>query len=378
MHRELMLDFARRTGLSPASSAPRRYLWTDAFAVCNLLGLYRDSGDDSWLGLARSLVDQVHHTLGRFRPDDERRGWISGLSDREGERHPTIGGLRIGKSLAERGPDQPYDEALEWDRDGQYFHYLTKWMHALHRMGRVTGEADYHRWAVELAHTACDRFVHRSPVDGRWRMYWKMSTDLTRPLVPSMGQHDPLDGYVTLNQLQHCPPEAGAEVPDLAPQIARFGQLCAGQRWATDDALGIGGLLWDAWRLVQLGSRCGHPEGELAGHLLQDALAGLRAFSGTGEARLPAAYRLPFREFGLAIGLAAVERLHRHLERDDGGTTSPQGVVGVLMGYRVLAVEIEQFWSDPGNQAAATWREHLDINAVMLATLQAPEGFLTI
>ena len=32
-----------------------------------------------------------------------------------------------------------------------------------------------------------------------------MSTDLTRPLVPSMGQHDPLDGFVTCNELQtHC------------------------------------------------------------------------------------------------------------------------------------------------------------------------------
>ena len=33
-------------------------------------------------------------------------------------------------------------------------------------------------------------------------MYWKMSIDLTRPLVPSMGQHDPLDGLVTYNELQ--------------------------------------------------------------------------------------------------------------------------------------------------------------------------------
>jgi hypothetical protein len=32
-----------------------------------------------------------------------------------------------------------------------------------------------------------------------------MSIDLSRPQVPSMGQHDPLDGYVTCAQL-----EAGA------------------------------------------------------------------------------------------------------------------------------------------------------------------------
>ncbi len=33
-------------------------------------------------------------------------------------------------------------------------------------------------------------------------MYWKMSIDLKRPLIPSMGQHDPLDGYITYNEIQ--------------------------------------------------------------------------------------------------------------------------------------------------------------------------------
>ena len=41
-----MMEFARETGLSPASSTPRRYLWTDAFAVCNLLGLYQETAHD--------------------------------------------------------------------------------------------------------------------------------------------------------------------------------------------------------------------------------------------------------------------------------------------------------------------------------------------
>jgi len=34
----LMNEFAQRTGLT-SKQPPRRYLWTDAFAVCNLLGL---------------------------------------------------------------------------------------------------------------------------------------------------------------------------------------------------------------------------------------------------------------------------------------------------------------------------------------------------
>jgi hypothetical protein len=35
---ELMQAFAERTGLT-GSRPQRRYLWTDAFAVCNFLGL---------------------------------------------------------------------------------------------------------------------------------------------------------------------------------------------------------------------------------------------------------------------------------------------------------------------------------------------------
>ena len=148
---EIMMHFAERTGLAGPGSAPRRYLWTDAFAVCNFLELGRQTGDSRYEELARRLVDQVHHVLGRHRGDDGRHGWLSGLDDREGEEHPTRGGLRIGKPLSERRPDEPLDEPLEWERDGQYYHYLTKWMLALNRLGRQSGTDLYNRWAMELA-----------------------------------------------------------------------------------------------------------------------------------------------------------------------------------------------------------------------------------
>ena len=60
---KLMIEFARLTGLSPANSAPRRYLWTDAFAVCNFLGLYQKTGGEEFKDLALQLVDQVHSVL---------------------------------------------------------------------------------------------------------------------------------------------------------------------------------------------------------------------------------------------------------------------------------------------------------------------------
>ena len=140
---KFMTEFARLSGLAPASDRPRRYLWTDAFAVCNFLGLYQQTNDETWKNLSLLLVDGVHRILGRHRADDARKGWISGLDDREGEFYPTIGGLRIGKQMNERGPDVPIDDRLEWDRDGQYYHYLTKWMHALNRASSVTGNPAY-------------------------------------------------------------------------------------------------------------------------------------------------------------------------------------------------------------------------------------------
>jgi len=193
--REIMAEFASLTGLLPAEKTTRRYLWTDAFAVCNFLGLYSSTGDNHDRQLALDLVGQVHNVLGRHRSDDWRIGWISGLDEGQGRLHPTLGGLRIGKGRNERGPGDPLDDQLEWDRDGQYDHYLTKWMHALHQVSRIVGEPIYHRWAVELTKTAHARFAYLPPAGNRKRMYWKMSIDLSPPLVPSTGDHDPQHGY---------------------------------------------------------------------------------------------------------------------------------------------------------------------------------------
>ena len=308
---EIMQDYARLTGLAPANAHPRRYLWTDAFAVCNYFELFGRTDDETYRDLGLSLVDQVHHTLGRHRDDDSRRGWISGLDSQEGERHPTAGGLRIGKQMRERRPHELPNERLEWDQDGQYYHYLTKWMHALSCIGQVTGDPTYISWAIELAQAAHARFTYSPQYGGQKRMYWKMSIDLTYPLVSSMGQHDPLDGLVTYCELQAAAKGLFKEssLPGLDHEIADMAEICRGMSLVTDDPLGIGGLLFDASRIAQLMVMGSLMDAGLLETVVDSALLGMESFAKSETLEYPADYRLAFRELGLSIGLSAVETL---------------------------------------------------------------------
>jgi hypothetical protein len=385
----LMQDFAERTGLATGYPA-RRYLWTDAFAVCNFLGLARATGEHRYTELALRLVDQVHHSLGQHRDDDRRRGWISGLSPSQGEAHPTRGGLRIGKALPERGAEEPVDERLEWDRDGQYFHYLTKWMHALDQTARATRQATISQWAQELAETAFHAFTY-VPADG-WgprRMHWKMSIDLARPLVASMGQHDPLDGYITIMQLRSTAALLpGTTVsPDLADEAAGYAAMIKRGEWATADPLGLGGLLTDAYRLAQLTQQGAlsdpsstSTDSQLLDTLLSASLMGLQYYAHSGELHMAAEHRLAFRELGLAIGLKAAQYMWRAASSGAGGPYRPRvrTQLQALLHYAPLASDIESFWRAPAQRGTETWTEHRDINEVMLATSLAPDGLLVL
>jgi hypothetical protein len=232
---EIMADFSDRTGLTTGSHDTKRYLWTDAFAVCNFLELFLQTGEEQYKEEALVLVDQVHAVLGRHRDDDSRSGWISGLDGEEGKLHPTAGGLRIGKKSNERQADEPYNDRLEWDQDGQYFHYLTKWMHALNRVAQVSGNQQYNRWALELAKTAHAQFTHISLTSQTKQMYWKMSIDLSRPLVSSMGQQDALDGLITYLQLMATAvddPEMSERL-NLGTEISETMSMCEEMNWFT-------------------------------------------------------------------------------------------------------------------------------------------------
>ncbi len=372
----LMMDFARRTGLG-SECAARRYLWTDAFAVCNFLGLARATGDPGYLLLALQLVDQVHRSLGRHRTDDPRSGWISGLDEGEGEAHPTRAGLRIGKELPERSADEELDEQLEWDRDGQYFHYLTQWMHALDQTARATGRPHLNLLARELAETAQAAFSYPTAT-GRPRMHWKMSIDLSRPLVLSMGHHDPLDAYV-IDRVLLATAARPLIGPDLEQALGQAAAMIEGGEWATPDPLGIGGLLWDAARLQQLPALGGSAEPGLVEALLTAALAGLEYYARREDPEQPAEFRLAFRELGLAIGLHAVQRMAGEAEADPPATSATiRARLQMLGRHLALAERIESFWLDPAHRQGGGWPEHRDINEVMLATSLVPDGFLAL
>jgi hypothetical protein len=381
--KEFMKEFASNTGLNPEASNPIRYLWTDAFAVCNYLELYKRTNKIEYLNLALQLIEQVHHILGKNRGENKKKTWISGLDEKSGDIHPTIGGLRIGKEMNERMPGEPYNEILEWEMDGQYYHYLTKWIHALSKTAKVTRKVKYIIWASELAKTSHKAFVYSPYPDAKKRMYWKMSIDLSRPLVTSMGQHDPLDGFVTYNEVQnqliYLSNDFRKSNENLNHEIKEIGDICLGMNLSTPDPLGIGGLLADALRITQLMINGHITRVELLEKVIHASLLGINSYLADNPLKFPAEYRLAFRELGLSIGLKGLEIMNVCIKKyPEIFTDKLKRNLYDLNDYSRGAYAIEEFWLDEKNRKTNNWKEHMDINTVMLATSLIPNGFLRI
>ncbi|GLI78083.1 hypothetical protein PoHVEF18_006382 [Penicillium ochrochloron] len=271
----------------PGSGGHRgRYLWTDAFGVINLLTMHKEylrvgdksSQDDRYLVMARRLIETVHNVLGRTR---DGRSRLPAATDQ----NPLGGGLRIGKT----------DETGH-DCDGQYHHYLTVWMFALNRMAMASGDMKYNRLAVQLARAIHPKFfVDRKAA--RPRMIWKMSMDLSRPLVNSEGNLDPIDGFVTFRLLQATAAAAG-DGDVLEEEISDYRRVMdrKGPHFVSKDPLDLGMTLWTAhwfsetesWAST-LVTRCFEQ--------LYDLFEINRYFQRSIK------FRLAFREFGTCMGL---------------------------------------------------------------------------
>ena len=86
----------------------------------------------------------------------------------------------------------------------------------------------------------------------------------------------------------------------------------------------------------------------------------------------PAERRLAFRELGLCIGLHAIGWI-------DPACVDGEDAVALLRDvarYGLSTASIERFWLEPSRRKSPTWRDHRDINDVMLATSLAPGGYL--
>ncbi|MFP4289293.1 MAG: hypothetical protein ACLFQS_08535 [Bacteroidales bacterium] len=357
--KKIMDDFLVRTGIKTSTgNVNNRYLWTDAFAVQSCFALKHLLSDDEYHQHAITLIDRVHHILGKFHEDDPRSGWISGLPEEEGEKYPTLGGLRIGKKLPERKEGEPFDENLEWERDGQYFHYLTRWFNALMTAHRETNNKKYAIWAAELIQ-AGEKFI--SNEGDTLRMYWKMNTELTGPIVRSMGAHDPLEGLLCLLKAKK---ELPSHATALEPLEKKFIKLCRGMTWYTSDPLGIGSLLLNTARAAALHlADAGLTPTTEAKYLLSDSIKGLQMIHNEDYyANNSAGGRLPFRECGLSLGLNVLYG-QRHAYQEKVGLNFQK-----LEDYLPISETVEDFWLKPSNQKASTWIDHLNINAVTLAS----------
>lgn len=51
----------------PYKEGKGRYLWTDAFGVCNFVNLFYETGNEIYLEQAKLLIKNVHDILGKDR-----------------------------------------------------------------------------------------------------------------------------------------------------------------------------------------------------------------------------------------------------------------------------------------------------------------------
>lgn len=285
--------------------------------------------------------------------------------------------------MDERKPTETINPQQEWDRDGQYYHYLTKWIHALNNTTIVTGDIKYVKWALELAETIHSSFIYLPNNSTKKKMYWKMSINLKYPLVLSMGQHDPLDGFITYNEIKNGMKKFENKTSQkiyLENEIHEITEICRNINLTTDDPLGIGGLLFDATRITQLINNGILKNIKLLELVLDSVILSLKYYTRNNPMEYPKQYRLAFRELGLVIGLKGLNIIIDLINKNPklSPIDSLNKRTHLLEKYLQLGNSLEKFWINKENRNTNIWMEHRDINMVMLATALEPQGFLRI
>jgi hypothetical protein len=250
------LDWMRQERIWPNGL---RYLWTDAFGVVLYLSLHHETGQGHWIEDAEQLVADVERVLGRKR------------------------GLRIGEAS---------------DRDGQYFHYLAMWLFALARLGDLKPE--YRAKGIGIAKEIHTAFV----IPGRG-VIWKMAEDLSAPYPGyGLGAMDAFDGYVSYRLL-----DDKALAPEIADMRALIDRQCS--TLDIDQELGLGMMLWLASFF---------PQEDWAKVQTRRAIAALDRLwidppGFFGRASHARHVRIAFANYGVALGLQAVDRWPERVDR---------------------------------------------------------------
>jgi len=195
-----------------------------------------------------------------------------------------------------------------------------------------------------------------------------------------MGQHAPLDGFITYNELQNRYKfNINNPNSNIVAEIIDMKTICNGINMITNDPLGIGGLLSDSYRIVQLliSGELNYPE--LLKRVLNSVSTSLKLYVAENHLTYPSDYRLAFRELGLSIGLKGLKKVMECLKENQFfAKSSFYHQFKPLNEYLYLGNSIEEFWKDKKNRKNTVWRDHNDINTVMLATTIIPEGFLKL
>jgi hypothetical protein len=235
--------------------------------------------------------------------------------------------------------------------------------------------------SVELGEAAFKGFARRSRSDEIASVYWKMSTDLSRPLVAATGLHDALDGFISFREAQNAVKTlANIELAPLSAAIESLSLLCRYGNWTTDDPLGLGGLLFDACRLCRLPD-AGLNDVGLVDQLMDACRNGLTSLLAGRQLSWPAAHRLAFRELGLATGLKALPIIADAVVKDRsrfGSRPALGRALDFLLPYESLSEKITGFWMPHTQHRDANWLAHQNINEVMLATALIPDTFLSV
>lgn len=303
-----------------ADGKQRRYLWTDAFGVLafvSIADLHEKEGNadeaNKYRQAADTLIRTVHQCLGSPRSDKP----VDAMTASEDSPTGYVG-LRIGKTSSRKVTDY----GMQYD--GQYWHYVDKWLLALARAGHV---AD----GIRIAKSCFPAFFDTGYDGTGWNggIRWKLSVDASAPpsLEKAAASDDTLVALIVFSILEAH--RTSDDMPSLRDEIGQLRVALKGYRpRVTDDPLGWGlEAMYDQW---------------LEGHPRQRALAKLQS-----SALHPSHLSLPFRLYGAMIGA-----------RVAGERVAPPGGVDRL---------VELSLQHEARAAARGHEEHSTINRVMLA-----------